>query len=221
MSGSSLARALLALAALGLVACAGGPHGPDELVLVPVPGVTDEALPACCRVAAHVDLGAGSWELRLPLPLDDDAQRVESLLVLAGPGAETDAAEGGGLRVRGAGPVALRWRARVVPTLAPPGDLPAAALAVPPLDTLDAWVAALGAAGVEARLRHGLLLDAGGGARPGDWVEVRAASGWVALGADGAPLRDARRVALDTDPPQARHNGEPAALDVAYQLRVE
>ena len=37
MSGSSLARALLALAALGLVACAGGPHGPDELVLVPVP----------------------------------------------------------------------------------------------------------------------------------------------------------------------------------------
>jgi hypothetical protein len=216
----------LGLGLLLLVACQAGPHGPDQLEIVAVDHTAEGALPEAFRVQAFVELGeapAPGWDVRLPLPSDGVCQRVHSLMIQVGGRAEQRPPAGDErlLHVTGAGPLTVSWRGWVERALDDELsglELPQAMGEVDSSRRAEAWAHALAAAGVEARVVHGLDVSSGAPVTC-RWVEVRVETGWVPV--DSATRRaglPAGRIRLGAAAPTAQRGGEAVDLTVRYEL---
>jgi hypothetical protein len=209
-----------------LVACQAGPHGPEQLEIVEVASAGDEALPLAYRVQARVrlgDPGGSGWELWLPVPEDGAWQRVGSLMIELGDGAQQHVDDGdeGVLHVSGRGDLRVSWRGwiELVPSVDGAAQaLPPSVSSVAPHDDLALWVEALAAAGVEARAVHGLDITTDV-PRTCRWVEVKAEAGWLPV--DSATRRAGLapgRIRLGATAPRAERGGEAVELAVRYEL---
>ncbi|MBL4845830.1 MAG: hypothetical protein JKY65_09910 [Planctomycetes bacterium] len=161
---------------LSLFCCACA-SGPADLEIVPAPIPEEPALLPRFDLELTATAEGSMW---LPLPASDEGQTIESLLWLV-PAGDHELAEVGGqraLRASSGTKIELRVRFALPGKPAPPLSENLTERLATLSKTEGVFVKQALAAGIKARLSHGVAWSQGGGAQMTQWVELEVQGAW-------------------------------------------